>query len=153
MASLSVESPIGHLVVEEEDEVIVRLGWSSARPVRPAAPPTHLLAEAHRQIEAYFFRRLNDFDLPLRPAGSRFQQAVWQRMQKIPYGATASYGEMARDLKTAARAVGGACGSNPIPLIVPCHRVLGGGGIGGYSGRGGLDTKRYLLALEGAALL
>lgn len=150
-----MDSPIGRLTVEEEDGAIVRLRWSPRAPLTPGEPETALLREAKRQLTAYFDRRLTqDFDLPVLPAGSEFEQAVWQRMRKIPYGATATYGEMARDIDGIARAVGGACGANPIPIIIPCHRVVGGaGGWGGYSGRGGVETKSFLLALEGATLL
>ena len=149
-----MDSPIGRLAVEEEDGAIVRVTWR-ARPEAPGTPPTRLLAEARRQLEAYFRKELTqDFDLPVRPRGSEFEHAVWNRMRQIPYGRTATYGEMARDIDAIARAVGGACGANPIPIIIPCHRVVGGGtSWGGYSGRGGVETKSYLLALEGATLL
>ena len=101
------------------------------------------------------FERLRELaNLPLAPAGSNFEHAVWDAMLRIPYGRTRSYGEIARDIGGEARAVGGACGSNPIPIIIPCHRVLAANGrSGGYSGRGGTQTKHFLLALEGATLL
>jgi len=155
MQSFTMESPIGRLTVEEEDGAITRLRWSPEAPLSVGEPKTELLREAKRQLDAYFQRKLvQDFDLPVRPRGSNFEQAVWQRMRKIPYGGTATYGEMARDIEGEARAVGGACGANPIPIIIPCHRVVGGsGGWGGYSGRGGIETKSFLLALEGATLL
>ena len=90
------------------------------------------------------------------PAGSEFQRRVWQVMIDIPPGETVTYGDVARQLGSAPRAVGGACGANPIPILTPCHRVVGSnGGLGGYSGAGGLPTKRALLDLEttGAPLL
>ena len=153
MNRFAMDSPVGRLVVEEQDGAIVRLGWRSDA-AAPAQPPTPLLAEACRQLEAYFRKELTqDFDLPVRPSGSAFEQAVWTRMRQIPYGRTATYGEMARDIDAIARAVGGACGANPIPIVIPCHRVVGGSGWGGYSGRGGVETKSFLLALEGATLL
>jgi methylated-DNA-[protein]-cysteine S-methyltransferase len=155
MHSFTMESPIGRLTVEEEDGAITRLRWSPKAPLSSGEPPTELLREARRQLVAYFDRNLTgDFHLPVRPRGSEFEQAVWARMQKIPYGGTATYGEMAKDIDGIARAVGGACGANPIPIIIPCHRVVGGGtSWGGYSGRGGVETKSFLLALEGATLL
>ena len=115
---------------------------------RPAATPVQ--QEAAWQLTAYFAGELHDFDLPLAPDGTEHQKKVWAEMSRIPYGGLATYGDLAKAIGSAARAVGTACGKNPIPIIVPCHRVVAtGGGIGGYSGRGGLDTKRALLHLEG----
>jgi len=109
-----------------------------------------LLDEAARQLQAYFEGKLSHFDLPLAPAGSPFENRVWTEMQQIPYGETRCYGDLAAAIGSAPRAVGGACGRNPIPIVVPCHRGLAKTGMGGYSGQGGLDTKRALLRLEGA---
>lgn len=147
-SAVTVPSPVGALTVTEQAGAIVRLSWHDAA---PASAPTPLLAEAARQLAAYFDKCLEDFDLPLRPAGSLFQQAVWLAMCRIPAGATRSYGAIAAEVGAPARAVGGACGSNPIPIIIPCHRILAtGGSLGGYSGAGGTETKLFLLALEGA---
>lgn len=149
-APLSVTAPsaLGMLTVTEVGGAIVTLRWQGTA---ATAAPTPLLAEAARQLAAYFDKRLGDFDLPLRPAGSPFQQAVWLAMCRIPAGATRSYGAIAAELGAPARAVGGACGANPIPIIIPCHRILAtGGSLGGYSGQGGNATKLFLLALEGA---
>lgn len=107
--------------------------------------------ETVRQLEAYFERRLREFDLPLAPAGTPFQRAVWDELLRIPYGATITYGELARRMgrPRAMRAVGAANGANPIPIVIPCHRVIGAGGqLTGYGG--GLHLKRRLLVLEGA---
>jgi len=155
MQNFTMDSPIGRLTVEEEGGAITRLRWTPEAALSEGEPKSDLLREAKRQLEAYFDRKLvHDFDLPVRPRGSDFEQSVWRRMRKIPYGGTATYGEMAKDIAGEARAVGGACGANPIPIIIPCHRVVGGsGGWGGYSGRGGVETKSFLLALEGATLL
>ena len=109
-----------------------------------------LLNEAARQLDAYFAGNLTEFDLPLRPAGSDFERRVWDGMLGIPYGKTRSYGELAAGIGSGPRAVGGACGKNPIPIVIPCHRVLAKAGMGGYSGSGGLKTKQALLAIEGA---
>jgi len=101
------------------------------------------------QLQAYFAGELHDFDLPLAPQGTLFQRSVWEALQKIPYGETISYAELARriDKPSAVRAVGAANGSNPIPIIIPCHRVIGSNGaLVGYGG--GLPLKKALLALE-----
>ncbi len=143
-------SPVGPLSVEEQDGAIVALRWKKAR----HESPTSLLEEAARQVRAYFARERRDFDLPLRPEGSAFEQQVWAAMQRIPYGETRSYGEIARDTGGMPQEVGSACGSNPLPIIIPCHRVLAGGGkLGGYSGKGGLETKTKLLVHEGRLLV
>src|SRR6266403_2044032 len=146
MPSLSMPSPIGHLMIDEQDDAIVAIRWAD----EPAGNGSPLLAEAARQLAAYFEGKLSHFDLPLAPAGSPFEKRVWAAMQQIPYGETRCYGDLAAAIGSAPRAVGGACGRNPIPVVVPCHRVLAKGGMGGYSGAGGLDTKRALLRLEGA---
>jgi len=146
--TVTVPSPLGMLTVTEEDGAITRLRW---RGKVATVAPTPLLAEAARQLAAYFDKSLKDFDLPLRPEGSPFQQAVWQAMCRIPSGSTRSYGAIGAEVGAPARAVGGACGTNPIPIIIPCHRILAtGGALGGYSGQGGNETKLFLLALEGA---
>jgi len=153
MPSAAFESPLGRLRVVEAEERITRLTWRDAGEAEKqseAPPPGSLLAEAGRQLAAYFAGTRRDFDLPLAPAGSAFQKSVWREMIRIPYGEVLTYGEMAARTGGVARAVGGACGANPIPVIIPCHRVVAGEGLGGYSGRGGLDTKRRLLVLEGA---
>lgn len=146
LQQLSMPSPVGALTLTEEDGAIVSIGWGGEAG-RNGSP---LLAEAARQIEAYFAGELADFDLPLQPAGSAFEQRVWAAMQRIPYRKTQCYGDLAAAIGSAARAVGGACGRNPIPIVIPCHRVLAKAGLGGYSGQGGLATKQTLLSLEGA---
>ena len=146
MSSLSILSPVGNLVIDEKDAAIVAIRWGDER--RFNGSP--LLAEAARQLEAYFAGTLTRFDLPLCPAGSNFEHQVWSAMQKIPYGETACYGDLAAKIRSVPRAVGGACGKNPIPIVIPCHRVLAKSGLGGYSGEGGLKTKQALLTLEGA---
>lgn len=146
---LSLASPLGFLTVFEDADAVVALEWGRVDEARPSK----LLGDAKRQLDAYFDGRLKRFELPLAPAGSRFQLAVWDRMRAIPYGEARTYGELAKSLGNVARAVGGACGRNPIPIIIPCHRVVGQGGrLGGYSGGDGAATKRALLALEGYLL-
>jgi methylated-DNA-[protein]-cysteine S-methyltransferase len=146
MNSLSISSPVGDLVLDEDGGAIVAIRWSN----ETTGNGSPLLAEAARQLDAYFAGELSQFDLPLRPAGSAFERSVWDQMQKIRYGETRCYGDLASAIGSAPRAVGGACGKNPIPIVIPCHRVLSKAGLGGYSGSGGLKTKQALLALEGA---
>ena len=110
---------------------------------------TDLLKEASRQLQDYLAGKLIEFDLPLAPAGTEFMQRVWSSLRNIPYGETRSYQEIAQDVGNvkAARAVGLACNRNPIPIFIPCHRVIGAGGkLTGY--RGGLKIKANLLGLE-----
>ncbi len=148
MAHLTLHSPLGELTVFEEGGRIVALEWGRGAGTGEATP---LLAAARRQLDAYFDHGEAGFDLPLAPAGTDFQKRVWQAMQAIPPGRTRRYGEIAAALGSSARAVGMACGANPIPIIIPCHRVVGAASLGGYSGGEGPDTKRFLLAHEQAA--
>lgn len=114
---------------------------------------TPLLLRARVQLQDYFDGIGTDFDLPLAPIGTAFRQRVWAAMCAIPPGETRSYGDVARTLGSAARAVGQACGANPIPILIPCHRIVGAEGrMGGYSGGDGPATKRVLLALEAASV-
>jgi methylated-DNA-[protein]-cysteine S-methyltransferase len=144
LCSIAISSPVGRLAISATEEAIVAIGWSD----EAQGEETALLAEARRQLLAYFERRLKLFDLPLRPAGSTFDQRVWAAMRHIPHGQTRSYGELAIEIGSAPRAIGRACGRNPIPIVIPCHRVLGRNGLGGYSGGAGLPTKQRLLELE-----
>jgi methylated-DNA-[protein]-cysteine S-methyltransferase len=147
---LTMPSPVGALTLFEQSGTITLLVWAAGDRIRNARP-TPLLAAAQTQLEAYFDGRLDRFHLPLALDGSPFQQRVWQAISEIPAGGTETYGALARRLGSAPRAIGGACGANPIPIIIPCHRVVGAGGrLSGYSGRGGLTTKKRLLDLERA---
>jgi methylated-DNA-[protein]-cysteine S-methyltransferase len=146
MSYLTVPSPLGDLTLFEDQDALVALEWGRVT----GGAETPLLARVRDQLDQYFAGRRQHFDLPLAPDGTAFQKKVWEAIRRIPFGKTASYGAIAHDVDSAPRAVGGACGRNPIPIIVPCHRVLGSGGaIGGYSGLDGLETKRFLLSLEG----
>ena len=150
LTSLTLDSPVGCLALRARGDDIVALDWVDEMTPRPNIP---VLNEAARQLDAYFAGTLTAFDLPLKPDGTLHQKKVWDDMMTIPYGGLRSYGDMAMAIGSSARAVGTACGKNPIPIIVPCHRVIAtGGGMGGYSGRGGLETKRALLILEGVVL-
>ncbi|WP_096703044.1 methylated-DNA--[protein]-cysteine S-methyltransferase [Magnetospirillum sp. 15-1] len=149
MPQLAFNSPIGPLALFEADGAIVAVDWGFV----PENDETPLLLKARDQLEEYFEGKRTSFDLPLAPHGTAFQQKVWAALSRIPFGQTKSYGELAGELGTAARALGGACGRNPIPVIIPCHRVLGANGaMGGYSGIDGIETKEFLLRHEGVAL-
>ena len=116
------------------------------------AAGTPLAAEAVRQIQAYLADPGFVFGLPLRPSGTQFQRRVWQQISAIPRGQVLRYGDVAKALHSGPRAVGGACGANPFPLVVPCHRVVSASGLGGFGRNGGdflLDIKRWLLGHEG----
>lgn len=146
-AHITLRTPLGELTVFEDDGALVAVDWGRAA---GGGEETPLLKKTRKAFEAYFAGKKNAFaGLPLRPGGTDHQRAVWRAMQAIPYGETASYADLARKIKSGPRAVGTACGKNPLPIVVPCHRVLGTGRIGGYSGGDGLATKRQLLALEG----
>jgi methylated-DNA-[protein]-cysteine S-methyltransferase len=150
MPHLTLHSPVGELTVFEADGEIVALEWGRAG---EGGKPSALLKDAKRQLDDYFSRKRKTFDLPLTPAGTDFQRAVWDAMCRIRYGETASYADLARETSSGPRAVGTACGKNPLPIFIPCHRVLASNGIGGYSGGQGLPTKRALLRLEGNLLI
>lgn len=144
MPQLSLHSPVGDITVFEEDGAIVSLDWGWV-PYQDTSP---LLKAAREQLQAYFDGTLTAFDLPLAPPGTDYRRLVWQALRDIPYGETRSYQAIAAQAGGSARSVGQANGHNPIPLIIPCHRVVATKHIGGYSGGDGLPTKRWLLALE-----
>ncbi len=138
-------TPLGELTLSEEDGAIVSLDWGRGRD----QARTPLLARAIAQLQDYFDGNRRMFDLPLAPRGTAFQQRLWAALREIPFGQTRSYGALARELGSAPRAVGQASGANPIPLLIPCHRVLAAhGGLGGYSGGDGPPTKAWLLQHE-----
>jgi methylated-DNA-[protein]-cysteine S-methyltransferase len=141
---LSLHSPVGDITVFEEDGAIVSLDWGWV-PYQDISP---LLEAAREQLQAYFDGTLTAFDLPLAPSGTAYRRSVWQALRDIPYGETRSYQAIAAQAGGSARSVGQANGHNPIPLIIPCHRVVATTHIGGYSCGDGLPTKRWLLALE-----
>lgn len=133
-----------------EDEAITAIDFLPARAIEMAADD-RLAAEAVRQLGNYFRYPRRRFTLPLAPSGTRFQHEVWDALRRIPAGATSSYGALARRLGSSARAVGGACRANPIPVIIPCHRVVAAQGLGGFMGARagrGLRIKQHLLAHE-----
>jgi len=146
MDTVIMDSPIGPLHITADETCIhsIDIGDGPA-----ATAETSLLQRAVTQLTAYFAGTGQQFDLPLAAPATEFQAKVRTAMLAIPYGETRSYGEIAKSIGGVPRAVGQACGSNPIPIVVPCHRVLAAGGsIGGFSGGAGTPTKRKLLALE-----
>lgn len=143
------DSPLGRLVITESGGVITRLRWGDEGAGAQGSP---LLETACRQLAEYFARQRQSFDLPL-AFGTGFHAEVRRAMAAIPYGETRTYGDLARRLDAPAQAIGQACGANPIPVLIPCHRVLAANGLGGFSAPGGVETKIALLKLEGAASL
>ncbi|WP_114294933.1 methylated-DNA--[protein]-cysteine S-methyltransferase [Pseudosulfitobacter sp. DSM 107133] len=141
-----VPTQFGTLCLTEDDGAITALSWQASG----RTDDTDLLREAAAQLRAYDAGALELFDLPLRVAGSGLQQKVCAAMSAIPFGFTRTYGEIARDVGASAQAVGQACGGNPVPVIIPCHRVMGARGLTGFSGAGGVETKVALLRHEGA---
>ena len=151
-----VASPVGPLLIAAETDALVAIEFQHNRhPVARNAQwhegDNAVLRATERQLDEYFQGARHRFDLPLAPRGTPFQQAVWATLADIPYGATWSYRDVARhlDKPEAVRAVGAANGRNPIPIVLPCHRVVGAdGSLTGFGG--GLPTKAFLLRLEGA---
>ena len=144
MPQISLHTPVGDITVSEEDGAIVALDWGWGRD--QAATP--LLLQARAQLHDYFDGKLVGFDLKLAPAGTDYQRRVWAALCDIPAGATRTYIDCARVAGGSARSGGGANGRNPIPILIPCHRVVATNGIGGYSGGDGLPTKHILLDIE-----
>lgn len=150
------EGPIGKYAVAETDGVLTRIWVGNRLPLmlqETEVRETLLLKEARQQFKAYFTGSLCQFDLPIAPQGTPFQLEVWRLLQEIPWGQTITYGELARRVgkPQASRAVGMANGRNPLPIIIPCHRVVGRGGkLTGYTG--GLHVKVKLLQLEGICM-
>lgn len=150
-----IDSPVGRLLLAGDGDSLIQVGFQSGpRPIRPVdgwiVDGTPFRA-AVAQLEEYFAGKRRRFELSLAPRGTMFQRQVWRALTEIPYGRTISYGELARRIgnPSASRAVGLANGANPLPIIVPCHRVIGAdGSLTGFGG--GLPIKRRLLALEGA---
>ncbi len=151
---LTVATETGPVTLTEEEGKIVAVTWRASggnAATQHDKEATPVLQNAAQQLREYFAGARHDFDLPLKPRGSEFQRAVWREMLAIPYGQTKSYGDLAKATGGIARAVGTACGANPIPIFIPCHRVLAADRqLGGFSGGKGPETKAFLLTLEGA---
>lgn len=151
MPASDLDTPVGRLRVVSDGAALVRVTW-----LAPCAVPLSddegdaVSRETVRQLDAYFRHDLTEFDLPVAfQGGSPFERGVWEGMRAIPYGETWTYGDLAAKVGGVARAVGGACGRNPIPVVVPCHRVVGSSGrLVGFSGGAGIESKQQLLDLE-----
>ncbi|MEM1373955.1 MAG: methylated-DNA--[protein]-cysteine S-methyltransferase [Pseudomonadota bacterium] len=148
---VGLETTLGRVRLTSEGGEIVAVDWGAGPPL--SSEHGGVLHEAARQLHAYFDGRLQVFDLPLSLGPGAFQARFQSALLAIPFGKTRRYGEVARELNVSAQAAGQACGANRLPILVPCHRVLGAGSLGGYSGAGGVETKVALLKLEGAAAL
>ncbi|MDD5058884.1 MAG: methylated-DNA--[protein]-cysteine S-methyltransferase [Sideroxydans sp.] len=145
-----ITAPFGKLGIRCTEEVLLGIEFIPAD--TPALAPRNALAsEVCRQLDEYFADADFCFDLPLKLDGTQHQRKVWQAMQAIPLGQVRSYGDLAKDLNSSPRAVGQACGNNPIPVVIPCHRVVSKAGLGGFMHRAdndALDIKRWLLMHE-----
>lgn len=146
MLQCDVHTQFGALILTEEDGAVTRLSWG----ISGRSDRSPVLDAAVLQLREYDDGSRTSFDVPLRVHGSQFQRDVCAAMQAIPFGDTLTYGDISRALSVPAQAVGQACGGNPIPIIIPCHRVMGAKGLTGFSGAGGVETKVALLKHEGA---
>ncbi len=144
LPQLSLHSPLGPLTVSQEDAGIVALDWGWGC----MQQETTLLRHAREQLHAYFDGTRETFDLPLAPSGTAFRLRVWRALLRIPFGATRTYAELATEIGGCPRAIGQANRFNPLPILIPCHRVVARGGLGGFTGEGGTVTKRFLLDHE-----
>lgn len=146
----SLHTPIGWLKIAEQDGKLVDISITKHKPV--VQQPSALEQKTSTQLARYFQHQNRRFSLPLGLEGTDFQLRVWRALSKIPFGQVRTYGQLARELKSSPRAVGNACRANPLPIIVPCHRVISANGIGGYAGKTSgpiLERKRWLLLHEG----
>lgn len=149
MAHVSFATPVGAMTVFAHEDALVALEWGSTA----ATEVTPFLERVRDGLLRYFDGEPLPLDWLLAPAGTAFQQRVWNRLRAIPFGTTVSYGTLAHDVDSAPRAVASACARNPLPIVIPCHRVIAAdGSLGGYSGGEGLPTKAALLSLEGITL-
>ena len=147
MAFIHLETSLGKLYITAKDGFISNIGNTPQK--EDVFCENNLLIQAKQQINEYFEGQRMSFNLPLNPCGTVFQKLVWQNMLAIPYSQTISYGDISKKINSSPRAVGLACGKNPIPIIIPCHRVIGKNGqLGGYSGFNGVKDKEFLLNLE-----
>jgi methylated-DNA-[protein]-cysteine S-methyltransferase len=142
-----MKTPTGEIFFAEEDGKLTNLSWRKGQGMVPSANNA-----IEKELQAYFKGELTTFKTPIKcTQGTAFQQKVWKALCDIPYGQTVTYGDLAKKLNTHARAIGGAVGANPLPIIVPCHRVMGKNGkLTGFSGGEGVATKEILLKLEKA---
>lgn len=149
MGQSSITTPVGTLTLSSNGRAITRVTWFRAGDDVGNADSDPILEAAKAEIDQYFSGRLTEFQTPVHLEGSPLQLSVWQAMRTIPFGQVLTYGDVAKAVGSEPQAVGTACGQNPIPVIVPCHRIVGAGGkLTGFSGGNGIETKAYLLDLE-----
>ena len=149
-----IDTPLGEVVASVEDGKLCSIRIAAGKETK-AADESPLSKQLRAELKAYFTAKNFSFTVPFVMHGTAFQQRVWRALQEIPVGETTTYGQLAKRLHSSARAVGGACRANPLPIIVPCHRVIAKQGIGGYDGKTAgkrLDIKRWLLRHEGVAI-
>jgi methylated-DNA-[protein]-cysteine S-methyltransferase len=147
MRRAALGTPLGPVWIEAQGSAITASGWGEA----PRRTDDPLLTKALDQLSAYFEGHRQVFDLPLEHGRTGLSASVLSALAAIPFGETRSYGELSRALGAPAQAIGQACGANPLPILIPCHRVLGAKGLGGFSAPGGVEAKVWLLRHEGAA--
>lgn len=144
-----LSTPVGDFRVEVRDGAVVASGWGACE----GSTDDPVLRQALAQLAAYFAGDLTEFTVPIRADAAGLQARVIDAMRAIPFGQTRTYGQIAAAVGAPPQAVGQACGANPVPILIPCHRVLGAGSLGGFSAPGGIETKIALLRHEGAASL
>jgi methylated-DNA-[protein]-cysteine S-methyltransferase len=147
MSRAALGTPLGPVWVEARNGAICASGWGEA----DRSPDDPLLAKALEQLKAYFAGQSQDFDLPLSHGRVGLQAKVLAALATIPFGKTRTYGDLSKEIGAPAQAIGQACGANPLPILIPCHRVLGASGLGGFSAPGGVEAKVWLLRHKGAA--
>ncbi len=145
-----LDTPLGPFWVEVADGAVVASGWGTGEDTTPADP---VLRRALSELAAYFEGEAVSFSVPVRPGSTGLTARVLAALRTIPRGETRTYGDLARDLGAPPQAVGQACGANPVPVLIPCHRVVAADGLGGFSAPGGVETKVWLLRHEGAGSL
>lgn len=148
----NIESPVGNLeLLFGNDNILSKINFVDKQKNELPQPKVEAVNLVVKQLSSYFKNAKFKFDLPLKTEGTAFQKRVWQALMKIPAGETITYGDLAKQLKTGPRAIGGACKANPIPIIIPCHRVVGKQGLGGYAGKrlgSFFAIKKWLLEHE-----
>ena len=147
----TVDTPLGKMSVRIEDDKLCALNLGEES-LFHQADNSDLLNQLRSELDGYFIDKRFDFSVPLNLQGTEFQKRVWHALSRIPTGTTSTYGQLARQLNSSPRAIGNACRANPVPIIIPCHRVLAKQGLGGYDGQTQgkrLDIKRWLLRHEG----
>jgi len=149
MGQKTINTPVAALTLSSNGHAITRVTWPSTSDVPGACATDAVLESAAMEIKKYFSGALTHFNTPIHLEGSALQLGVWEVMRAIPFGQVLTYGDVAKSIGSEPQAVGTACGQNPIPVIVPCHRIVGAGGkLTGFSGGNGIETKSFLLDLE-----